>query len=740
MTVSSGPTLPTVPGERESRTSRRWFGVRVPVIRQMTITDCGAACLGMVLSFHGRKVRMHELRTAVGAGRDGTSALSLMEAASSYGLSVDPVGIGAQDLMGLEEPAILHWQSNHYVVLERIGRNGAVIVDPMLGRRRLTLQAFEEGFSGIAFLITPGTSFSAQTLKRARWSRYWKILRRAHSESVRVLLGSIALQLIGLAVPAATALVIDKVIPSGQHSLLTLVILGALCFGVLHLAVSYFRAFALLRLQTLLDREMTTGFVSHILSLPFSFFQNRTLGGVFAFLNSIVIIRDVLSTQFVSMALDAAMVSGYFLLLLKIRPVFAVVALGTGLLQALTVLLTKERIHVATQDQVHSQSRAQGLIIEILRGIETIKSAGLETTTFDNWRALHWKQAEMTMKRELIGEGVRILLASLTAVSPIVFLALGAGAVLDRQLSLGAMLALIALAAGFLTPLSSLLGSLNKTQVVGAHLDRIDDVYEEIPERTSGEEINDFDGRIDFRQVSFRYAPNSPLVLRNLSFSIERNSTVALVGPSGSGKSTVAKLILGLYTLTEGQIFVDGRPIEEIDLRNFRKHIGVVTQAMFLFNDTVTRNIAFDQPGMSPDVIVRAAEMASIHADILAMPLGYDTVIGEGGGGLSGGQRQRICLARALARRPRMLLFDEATSELDVLSERAVQSALDTLDVTRILIAHRVSTIQSADQILVLSGGEIIERGTHDELMAGRGLYNEMVSGSSATVGVSLAH
>ena len=708
--------------------SVRWLGVRVPVLRQTETMDCGAACLGMILGYYGRDVRLSELRVAVGAGRDGTSGLTLVEAAESHGLSVDAVSAEPDALVGLDEPVIIHWQSNHYVVLEKIGRNRAVVVDPALGRRHLTRKEFAEGFSGVAFLFTPGPSFSHQELKRARWSRYWQLIRRAPGQAVRVTIGSIALQLIGLLVPAATALVVDRVIPSGQHSLVALVMAGALFFGVLHVVVSYFRTVALLRLQTLLDREMTTDFVSHILSLPFPFFQNRTIGSVFGFLNSIVIIRDVLSGQFVSMVLDAAMVSGYFFVMLKLRPSFAGVALIIGLLQVLVVLLAKKSMTGATQAQVQSQSRAQGMLIEILRGIETIKSSGLEARAFDKWRALHAEQVQATMAREKIGEVVRILLASLAAMSPIVFLALGAAAVVEQQITLGSMLALIAVAVGFLSPLSSLLGSLNRTQVVGAHLDRIDDVYEENPERAGGSAAAGEPDRIEFRNVSFRYAAHSPMVLRNISFSIERNSTVALVGPSGSGKSTVAKLILGLYPPTEGQILIGDQPIESIDLRKFRSRIGVVPQAMFLFNDSVKRNIAFDAPDMEPDVIVRAAELASIHSEILAMPMGYETLIGEGGGSLSGGQRQRICLARALARQPRILLFDEATSELDVLSERAVQATLATLPVTRILIAHRVSTVRSADLILVFNDGEIVERGTHDELLARGGLYAEMVN------------
>lgn len=708
------------------------------MLRQTEQTDCGAACLRMILGYHGRHVTLSELRTEIGVGRDGTSGLSLIRAAEAHGLVIDALRVLPHALEGLGEPAILHWESSHYVVLEKVGRNGAVIVDPSMGRRYLTLDEFAGSFTGAVFLLTPGASFERHELEEERWGRYWRILRRAPRETLRVLLSSLALQAIGLVIPVATALVIDKVIPSGRHDLTSLVLAGALVFGLVHVAVAYLRSRALLRLQRLLDREMTTGFVSHLLSLPFVFFQSRTIGSVFAFLNSIVAVRDVLSSQFISMALDTVMVGGYFVLLLRYRPSFAAVALGVGLLQALTVFVAKRSMHRATQDQVLSQSRAQGLLIEMLRGIETIKSGGVELKVFEKWQKLHAVQVDAAFARDMIGERVRVSMASLAALSPIVLLAVGAESVVEGQLKVGAMLALIALAVGFLAPLTSLLGSLNRAQVVGAHLDRLADAYEQVPERVGGTDADGLGGKIEFEDVSFRYAPDSPRVLKNVSFVIERNSTVALVGPSGSGKSTVAKLILGLYEPREGRVLVDGRPIGDIDLRRFRSRVGVVPQAMFLFNDTVARNIAFDEPAMGRDAVVTAAELASVHSDIIAMPMGYETAIGEAGGNLSGGQRQRICLARALARQPRILLLDEATSELDVVSERAIQATLGSLSLTRIVIAHRISTVRSADVILVFEHGEIIERGTHDELMAYRGLYSEMVAGPKET-GVVLA-
>jgi ABC-type bacteriocin/lantibiotic exporter with double-glycine peptidase domain len=717
---------------------RRIGGVRVPVIRQTEITDCGAACLAMILRYHGREVRLSELRAAVGGGRDGTSGALLVEAAESYHLAVDAVRVASDALEGLQEPAILHWEASHFVVLEKLTGTSAVVVDPSGGRRRLTRKEFDRSFSGVAFLMTPASSFTKHDLQRNPWSRYWELIRGARGETARVLASSVVLLVIGLAAPAATALVIDKVIPSGRHGLVTLVVAGAIVFGLVHLVVSYSRALALLRLQSLLDRRMTSSFVEHVLSLPFGFFQNRTIGGVWAFLNSLVILRDVLSGQFISMILDAAMVGGYFLVILKLRPSLAAIALGVGAVQAVAVFLAKERIHLATQEQVHTQSRSQGALIEILRGIETVKSVGLEATAFGRWRALHERQVDASMARELLGEGVRVLMSSLAALSPIVFLAAGASAVMDGQLSAGTMLGLIALAVGFLAPLSSLLGSLNKTQVVGTHLDRIEDVYEEPPERTGGAALDEFQGRIEFEHVSFRYSPHGPLVLKDVSFCIEPNSTFALVGPSGSGKSTVAKLILGLYTPTEGRILIDDKPLAEIDLLQFRRRVGVVPQATFLFNDTVARNIAFDAPDIRRDDIVRAANLAVIHSDIMTMPMQYETIIGESGGSLSGGQRQRICLARALARRPRVLLFDEATSELDVLSERAIESMLRTIHATRILIAHRVSTVRSADTIAVFNDGEIVERGTHQQLMRRPALYHEMVAGSSALEGLAV--
>lgn len=699
------------------------------MLRQTEHADCGAACLGMVLGYHGRHVKLSDLRTEVGTGRDGTSGLALVRAAEAHGLEVDALRVPPEALHGLEGPAILHWRPSHYVVLEQIDRKGAVVVDPSIGRRYLSCGEFVGSFTGTAFLLTPGESFERRELEQERWVRYWKILRRAPGEAFRVFPGSIALQAIELVVPVVTAFVVDEVVPSGRPGLISLLLMGAIVFGLVHVAVAYLRSHALLCLQKLLDREMTTGFISHILSLPFGFFQRRTIGSIFAFFNSIVAVRDVLSSQFVSMALDAVMVGGYFVLLLRYRPSFAAVALSVGLLQAFTVVLAKRSIHRATQDHVLCQSRSQSLLIEIFRGIETIKSGGAEQRVFEKWRALHAAQIDAAMTRDMIGERVRVTMMSLAALSPIVLLALGAGAVVERTLTLGSMLALLALAVGFLTPLSSLLGSLNTTQVVGAHLDRLEDAYGHAPERRDGTGEEDLGGKIEFDDVSFRYAPHSPRVLENLSFTIERNAVVAIVGPSGSGKSTVAKLILGLFEPNEGRVLLDGRPLSQVDLRRYRSRVGTVPQGAFLFNDTVARNIAFDEPDLSLDAVVAAAKQASVHPDIMAMPMGYETVIGEAGGSVSGGQRQRICLARALARQPKILLLDEATSELDVLSERAVQETLSSLPVTRIVIAHRVSTIRSASLILVFEKGRIVERGTHGDLMAQGGLYWKMVDG-----------
>jgi ABC-type bacteriocin/lantibiotic exporter with double-glycine peptidase domain len=387
------------------------------------------------------------------------------------------------------------------------------------------------------------------------------------------------------------------------------------------------------------------------------------------------------------------------------------------------------------QRHLGAQAASQGYLFEALSGIATLKASGAEDRALDRWSDLFAAELNIALQRSHLSALLESARAALALLSPLLLLWVGVQRVLDGTLSLGAMLALTALAGAVLASLTSLMANAERLQLAGAHLERLDDVLDAEPEqdRSSVAAAPPLSGRIELRGVGFRYDPAAPWVLRDLSLTIEPGQKVALVGATGSGKSTLGRLLLGLFEPAEGELLYDGIPLRQMDYRTLRRQFGVVLQEPVLFGDSIRRNIALNDPALTLTDVIEAARTAAIDDDIERMPMGYETLIGEGGGGLSGGQVQRIALARALGHRPSVLLLDEATSHLDVVTERRVDRNLSSLACTRIVIAHRLSTIRNADLIVVVDRGTIVERGRHDDLLALDGAYAALVRSQTAT-------
>ncbi len=709
---------------------------RIPFVQQTAGVDCGAACLSMVLAFHGRQVRLDDVRQVVGVGRDGANALALLNGGRWFGLRGRGIKVEElDDLRFLERGAILHWRFNHFVVFDGLRKGRIDLVDPAMGRRSVTREEFGRSFTGVALAFEPGEDFEEGDELPRGIGRYLRKIIGQSGTLTRILVSTLLLQLLGLAVPVLTGALVDRVVPRGDYHLLTVLAAGAGAIVVFLFLTALVRAFLLLHLRTHLDAQMTLEFLDHLVELPYSFFQQRSSGDLMMRLNSNSMVREILTAGALSGILDGTLVSLYLVLLFVTSTKMGAVVLGLGLLRVGLFLLTRKKNRDLMSELLQAQADSRSYQVQMLMGIETLKASGAEGRSVEHWSNLFVEELNAALARGRLDALVESLLSSLAAASPLVILATGGYLVLTGEMSLGVMLAANALAVGFLGPLSTLISTAFQLQLLGSYLDRINDVMETPKEQDRGEVTRPgrLAGRITVEEVSFRYSPLSPLVVREVSVDIHPGQFVAIVGRSGSGKSTFAGLLLGLYPPSAGTISYDSKDLRQLDLKSVRRQLGIVTQHPYLFGGSIRSNIALTDPTLPLARIVEAARRAHIHDDIMAMPMGYDTVMADGGASLSGGQRQRLALARALVHRPSILLLDEATSALDGVTEGQIHGELSALRATRIIIAHRLSTIRNADLILVMDQGRIVEQGSHGELLARGGSYAELVAAQVAS-------
>ena len=707
---------------------RRWRRIRY--VPQTAAADCGAACLAMTLDWHGKTVPLDEVRKVTGLGRQGLDANTLVRAAEHFGLRGRGVQLEQpEDLALLEPGSILHWGFYHFVVFERARRDGAWILDPGSGRRFVRREELDRNLTGVALTFEPGPELEPGGETRPLLRRYLHRVGRHHSSLGSILVVSLLIQVSSLAVPLLTGQVVDKVIPHGDRNLFWLLLAGAAAFSLFALVVNLIRARLLLALRTRLDAQLSSDFLEHLVRLPFSFFQQRSAGDLLMRLASNATIREILTSSVLSGALDGLMVVSYLALLLVADPRLGLLAAGLAAIRVGILVGAVRRRRRLTTETLEAQAATQSYQVQLVAGIEALKACGAERRAVDSWSHLFARELNTSLERGRLDALVNSALSALALASPIAILLFGAARVMAGDLTLGSMLAIAALAGGFLAPLSTLVGNATQFQLLNSYLERLDDVLS-TPAEPDGREWPEPDtlhGRVALEEVSFRYGPLVEPALSSVSFVAAPGQLVAVTGASGSGKSTLAGVVAGLLEPSSGRVLYDGRPLTELPRDWLRSRLAYLPQQSFLFGTSIRANIALQNPNLPLHRIVEAARLAEIDDEIRELPMGYETVLADGGTSLSGGQRQRIALARALVGRPRVLILDEATSALDAVTEQKVQRNLRGLELTSIVAAHRLSTIRDADRILVLERGRIVDSGTHDELVDRPGVYRDLV-------------
>jgi ATP-binding cassette subfamily B protein len=710
---------------------------RVPVLLQMTDTECGAACLAMILGYYGHHISVTECRERFSIGRGGLNAQEIVQVARSYKLRVRSFSVNLFAFKQIALPAIVHWNFNHFIVVERFLPDKVEIVDPSIGRRTLTLDEYSSGFTGIVLTLEPSVQFERRKASPLYWADYLKQIFKisgVRGAFIQIVGTSLLLQFLGILAPIFTAFLVDQIIPFHIYNLMTILGVVLVMLLISQALTRYLRNNLLISLKAQVDAHMMLNFFEHMLSLPLVFFQRRNSGDLLMRLNSNTTLRDIFTGQALSILIDGALVILYLLVLSAQSPIFGLVVFVIGFAQVSVLFFTENILKRLTQEYLSTQSDAQGFMVESLSGISMLKSSGSEAAILAHWTDLFLKQLKVSLRIDQLHSLIDVFLTTLRNLSPLVLLWVTAYFVLDGTFTLGEMLASNALAIAFLTPLSSLVNTVQSLQGVNAYLDRIADVTKAVPEQFLEDIMisSPLSGHIELKNVSFRYTDQSPLIIDNISITIKPGQRVAIVGRTGAGKSTLAHLLLGLYKLTDGQILYDGHPLHTFDYGTLRKQFGVVLQESFLFSSSIRHNIAFNNPDLTYEEVIAASKIAAIHEEIGKMPMGYETPVSERGLALSGGQRQRISLARAVANKPALLILDEATSNLDVVTESKVQHNLAALNCTQIVIAHRLNTIRNADIIVVLDEGRIVEQGTHSELLSKGVYYPQLVQSQSA--------
>lgn len=688
---------------------------RLPVVQQSQAAECGLACVNMVANYYGHHIDMVTMRQRFSSSLKGATLADVMLVAHRMGLAGRALRLDLHELGQLRRPCILHWSLNHFVVLKRVTRKGIVIHDPARGEWEVPMEEVSRCFTGVALELLPGANFKRQEEKqRISMTRLIGSVQGALPTFVQILALSVALELFGVLTPFYMQWVMDQVLVSADWDLLSMLGIGFIMVVLMQNVISALRSWVMAWFSSLLGVQWTVNVCAHLLRLPMSYFETRHIGDVISRFGSIETIQSTLTNRFISTVLDGVMAIVTLCMLFIYNSTLSWLTIGLFLAYVVVRLVSYRPFRQANEDHIITAARAQTILLESVRGVQALKinnKQELRVTAYAN-ALVDTTNKGVAIQRLSIGFST--LQGVISGVGRVVLIWLAARQVLEGNFSAGMLVAFISFSDQFISRASGLIDAAIDFRMLRLHGERLADIVLTEAEKDGDTGLvavsyrrEDAPSALSVEGLSFRYAETDPWVLEEASFSVAAGESVAIVGPSGQGKTTLVKLLLGLIEPEAGCVTLDGFDIRQVGLQRYRARIGCVMQDDILFAGSLNDNISFFDPEVDLAAVERAARVAQIHDDIMAMPMGYQSLVGDMGSSLSGGQVQRVLLARALYRNPSILILDEASSHLDLERERLINDAVKTMPITRIIIAHRPETIASADRILLVNNGKV---------------------------------
>lgn len=707
------------------------------LVKQHDITDCAAACLATVCMYYKKEITITKLRDILGTDIKGTTLLGLEDGAKKLGFDTKAIRV---DKNGFKEkytlPAIAHVITkeglSHFVIVHKIKKEEVIVLDPAKGKEKKSIDEFFKSFDGVLLLLIPNNEFNIGKVKsQGILSKFIQLLLPQKSLFAYSIIASAILTILGIASAFFNKILMDEILPYNLKNQLNIFVIGFLLLAITQVGLGAIRQHMLLYLSQKIDIPLLLGYFKHVYKLPMKFFASRKVGDILTRFSDAFTIKNILTSVSLSLIMDIVLATVSASILYVMNQKLFIVILVLTIVSAALIYIFKAPYKKINLEQMEAGARLNSHIIESLKGIETIKVHAAEEKSIEKLENEYIRNLRIAFKEGVLSNIQGSISGVVSSVGNLVLMYIGARMIMNGDITLGSLMAFSTLSGYFMDPIGRLIGLQLSIQEASISLKRISEIYEVEKEQEETEtekiKIEKIDGDIELNNITFRYGSRSP-VLNNISIKIPKGKKVALVGESGSGKTTISKLLLKYYTPEEGKIIINGYNIEELDLYNLRENISYVPQNVELFSGSIRENITLGKSNASYEEIKGACENAGCKEFIEKLPGKYDTFLEEAGGGLSGGEKQRIAMARALIKKPSFLILDEATSNLDFISEAKI---FDTLfkkgkNITMLMIAHRLSTIRSCDIIYVMDKGKIVEEGDHESLLKKKGYYYKL--------------